>query len=182
MKGPSVSIFAGLIVLVLAAPGWARQQAAAPDALLSGNDRRSQEQAVQNALEYNRTGFYTSWVNSETGHGGRVTPTLTYRNSAGRDCRKFNRSLSIDGRAAVGHGTRCRARNGAWTVPRPIYARQFGYPDPYYAYYPRFPYFPYYPGVFYPFSISLGYYFGHYSGYSGRHGNRRRGGRRGRRR
>lgn len=171
MKGPFVTPFAGLILLVLASPSWARLQAAGPDALLSNSDLHSQEQALQNALEYKKTGYHTTWVNPETGHRGRVTTTSTYKNSAGQDCRKYQRSLTIDGRAAIGHGTRCRTRNGIWIVPQPIYVQQPYYPRSYY------PYYPYYSGSPFPFTISLGYYFGHYFGHSGRHGNRNRGGR-----
>jgi hypothetical protein len=101
MKGPFVSTSAGLILLLLASTGWAREPAAAPDALLSGGDRHRQEQTLQNTLEYNRTGTGSPWANPETGHRGRVTPTLTYRNSARQDCRKYQRSLTIDGRGAI---------------------------------------------------------------------------------
>lgn len=165
MKGPFVSTSAGLVLLFLASPGWAREPAAAPDALLSGGDRYRQEQTLQNTLEYNRTGTSSPWVNPETGHRGRVTPTLTYRNSAGQDCRKFQRSLTIDGRAAVGHGTRCRTRNGIWTAPQPVYTRRH-----YYPHYPR-PHYPYYRGPFYPVTFHLGYVFGHHR----HHGHRHRG-------
>ncbi len=166
MKGPFVSTSAGLILLVLASPSWARQQAAGPDALLSNGDQYRQEQALQNTLEYNKTGYSTAWVNPETGHRGRVTPTLTYKNSVGQDCRKYQRSLTINGRAAIGHGTRCRTRNGIWIVPQPIYTRRHYYPRSYY---------PYYPGPFYPVTFHLGYYYGHYSGHHRHHGYRHHG-------
>ena len=119
--------------------------AASPDALLSDADRRHQEQALQNALEFNRTGEAESWENAATGHHGRVTPTLTYRNSAGQDCRKFERQLTIDGRQAEAWGTRCRTVAGIWLEPlppRPVYTRRHQVPqrhDPYfrpYLYYP----------------------------------------------
>ncbi len=175
MKGPFVSTFAGLTLLVLASPSWARPQAAGPDTLLSNSDQYSQEQALQNALEYNKTGNHTTGVNPETGHRGRVTPTLTYKSSAGQDCRKYQRSLTIYGRAAINHGTRCRTRNGIWIVPQTIYTQQHYYPRPYY---PHYSYYPYYPGPFYRFTINLGYYYAHYFGYSRHYGNRYRGSRR----
>ena len=192
MKHPLVSTYVGLILLLLASPSWASRQALGPDALLSSGDRYRQEQALQNALEYNKTGHGAAWINPETGHNGRVTPILTYKNSVGQDCRKYDRSLTIDGRAAVGRSTRCRTRNGVWKVPRPNYTQR--YYDP--PYYPR-PYYPYYLSPIYPFAIYLGYYYGHYLGHyayrSGHHGYRNRGrgrrhggnrhqGRRGRRR
>ena len=171
MKGVFVSTSAALILVVLASPSWARQQAPGPDALLLNGDRFRQEQALQNALEYKKTGYSIAWLNPETGRGGRVTPTRTYKNPVGRDCRKYHRLLTIDGRAAVGRGTRCRTRNGVWKVPQPIHIRRHYYPRSYY------PYYPYYPSLFYPFAIHLGYYYGHYSGHHGyrHHGYRYRG-------
>ncbi len=171
MKRPLISIYAGMILLVLASPSWARQQAVGSDALLSSVDRYRQEQALQNALEYNMTGYSTAWANPETGHNGRVTPTLTYKNSVEQDCRKYDRSLTIDGRAAVGRGTRCRTRNGIWVVPRLIYTHRDYY---------RRPYYPYYHRPYYPFTFHVGYYFGHFSGR--RHRGSRHRGRRGHRR
>lgn len=126
-----------------AAPVWAG--GASADALLSDRDLRYQEQAIQNALEFNRTGQPETWKNAATGHRGRVTPTLTYRNSSGRDCRKFERRLKIDGRRVKYRGTRCRTAAGVWlrpVAPRPVYARGYDNhrslrsrprPYPYYA-------------------------------------------------
>lgn len=168
MKGSFASVIVGLI-LILASPAAARQRPTGPDALLSSGDRYRQEQTLQNALEYDRTARSTSWMNPDTGHRGRVTPLSTYKNWAGQDCRRYERSLTIDGRAAVGHGTRCRTRNGVWIVPRVVSAYRRRYYDPYYPSYYR----PYYP-----FAIHLGYYFGGFSGHGGhwhhRHWHHRR--------
>ena len=135
-----------------------RAGAASPDALLSDADRRYQEQAIQNALEFNRTGEAESWENAATGYRGLVTPTLTYRDSAGQDCRKFERQLTIDGRLAEAWGTRCRTVAGIWLqppAPRPVYTRGYDYPRPRY---PHFRPYPYYP----PVSLHLFYGFGDY--------------------
>ena len=135
-----------------------RAGAASPDALLSDADRRHQEQAIQNALEFNRTGEAESWENEATGYRGRVTPTLTYRDSAGEDCRKFERQLTIDGRLAEAWGTRCRTVAGTWLqplAPRPVYTRGYDYPQPRY---PHFRAYPYYP----PVSLHLFYGIGHH--------------------
>jgi surface antigen len=139
------------------APAHAAVTAGSPDALLSPADLRQQEQAVQNALEFNRTGQATVWENPRTGHRGRVTPTLTYRNSAGQNCRKYDRLLTIDGKRAQGWGTRCRTPGGVWSrpfAPRPVY---YAYrPYPYYAPYPYYRPYPYY----WPVSFHLFYRFG----------------------
>ena len=135
-----------------------RAGAASPDALLSDADRRYQEQAIQNALEFNRTGEAESWENEATGYRGRVTPTFTYRDSAGQDCRKFERRLTIDGRLAEAWGTRCRTVAGTWLqplAPRPVYTRGHHYPQPRY---PHFRAYPYYP----PVSLHLFYGIGHH--------------------
>ena len=138
-----------------------RAGAASPDALLSDADQRHQEQAIQSALEFNRTGEAESWENAATGHRGRVIPTLTYRNSAGQDCRKFERRLTIDGRLAEAWGTRCRTVAGTWLqplAPRPVYTR--GHDDPE-RHYPHFRPYLYYP----PVSLNLFYEFGRHRPY-----------------
>ena len=150
-------------VLVTLAP-WmtpVRAGAASPDALLSDADQRYQEQAIQNALEFNRTGQAESWENGATGHRGRVTPTLTYRNSAGQDCRKFERQLTIDGRPAEGWGTRCRTVAGTWLqplAPRPVYTRGYDGPHRHYPYFRPYLYYP-------PVSLHLFYGIGHHRPY-----------------
>ena len=138
-----VTAFAVPVALALLTSGaWAG--APSPDALLSGTDRRHQEQALQNALEFNRTGQAEFWENAETGHWGTVTPTLTYRNAAGQDCRKFEREVIIDNRQAKVWSTRCRTAAGVWrhpVAPKPVYTRVYKdhhrhYPHPHpYPYY-----------------------------------------------
>ena len=160
-------------VLVTLAP-WAAPVGAAtpsPDALLSDGDRRHQEQAVQNALEFNRTGEAEIWENPETGHHGRVTPTLTYRDSAGQDCRKFERELTIDGREAEARSARCRTAAGVWlrpVAPKPIYTRRHDDPWRHYHHRRHYPYhgsYWYYP----PVSVHLFYEFGRHRHKIGRH-------------
>lgn len=160
MKGFFVSVVVGL-ELVLAFPAGAHQRIIGPDALLTGGDLYRQEQALQNALEYNKTTRSLFWMNPETGHRGTVTPIFTYKNSVGQDCRRYERSLTIDGRAAVAHGTRCRTRNGVWKIPRLVSTHWDHDYRPYY----HGPYYPYYYRPYYPFTIHLGYYFGHFSGH-----------------
>ncbi|MDE0030571.1 MAG: RT0821/Lpp0805 family surface protein [Deltaproteobacteria bacterium] len=151
-----VTAFAVPVALALCmSAAWAG--APSPDALLSDADRRHQEQSLQNALEFNRTGEAEIWENAETGHWGTVTPTLTYRNAAGQDCRKFERAVIIDNRQAQVWSTRCRTAAGVWlqpVAPKPVHARvyqdhrhHFPHPRPY----------PYYRAA----SIILFYGIGH---------------------
>lgn len=151
--------FAVLFPLALSlASAQAAVPVAAPDALLSAADRQDQEQAVQNALEFNKTGQAAIWENPQTGHSGRVTPTLTYRNSAGQDCRKFDREMNIDGKLAQGWGTRCRTPAGVWARPFATYPAYAYRPYPYY--YRPYPYPYYYPYPYWPVSFHLFYGFG----------------------
>ncbi len=162
MKRTFVSALAGLMLALSACPSWAHHRTAGADALLSNGDRHRQEQALQNALEFNRTGRGANWANPGTGHRGTVIPTRTYKNAMVQDCRKYRRSVTIDGRTAIANGTRCRTRNGVWKIARarpPLYARRYYNPYPYYAY------DHYYPYIYYPLSFHLAYYFGHFAGH-----------------
>ncbi len=151
-----VTAFAVPVALVLLISGaWAG--APSPDALLSNADRRHQEQALQNALEFNRTGEAEFWENAATGHRGTVTPTLTYRNAAGQDCRKFEREVVIDNRQAQVWSTRCRTAAGVWLLPvapKPVYTRVY---KDHRRHHPRPGAYPYYRGA----SIILFYGIGH---------------------
>ncbi len=155
------------VVLALwTTPVWATTPS--PDALLSDADRRHQEQAIQNALEFNRTGEAEFWENSETGHHGQVTPTLTYHNSTGQPCRKFERELTIDGREAEARSTRCRTQAGVWlrpAPPRPVYTRRYDDPWRHYPYYGSYWYYP-------PVSLHLFYEFSRHRHKIDRHRHR----------
>lgn len=126
MKRLLIALGVPVALALWTSAAWAG--APSPDALLSNADRRHQEQALQNALEFNRTGQAELWENAATGHWGRVTPTLTYRNATGQDCRKFEREVIIDGRQAKFWSTRCRSAAGVWlqpVAPKPVYTRVY---------------------------------------------------------
>ncbi|MDX1482913.1 MAG: hypothetical protein R3229_00410 [Alphaproteobacteria bacterium] len=149
---------ASVLVLALAPGALARQPA--PDALLSGEDRHRQEQALQNALEYNPIGAGAAWHNPATRHRGRVTPTRTFKNAAGMDCREYHRALIIDGRQAVGRGTRCRFRDGIWRVPRRVTTR---------GGYGRYRGSRYGARPYYPVTLHFGFFHGHHGHWHRRH-------------
>ncbi len=126
MKRLVIALAVPFALVLWTSAAWAG--APSPDALLSHSDRRHQEQALQNALEFNRTGEAEFWENAETGHWGAVTPTRTYRNTAGQDCRKFQREVGIDNRQAQVWSTRCRTAAGVWrqpVAPKPVYTRVY---------------------------------------------------------
>ena len=159
----------------------AERQAPGPGAALTEADQRYLKQTVQKVLEVNEIGRGSNWLNPETGHGGTVIPTLTYKDKAGRDCREYQWSATVDGKVGFTHGVRCRQGKGVWTVaeapeadpaPRATYSyRGDSYPYPYYSYrrshygYPRYRYagrrYGYYPRG----HRSYGYYYGGYHRY-----------------
>src|ERR687892_281152 len=81
----------------------------------SGSGQLAAAQATQSALEFTPSGAATAWRNPDTGHAGSVTPVRTYE-SGGRNCRDFDQTLMVDGRAETVRGTACRQPDGTWRV------------------------------------------------------------------
>ena len=71
---------------------------------------------AQSALETQRTGSTSQWVNPDTGHSGSVTPVETYQRADGVYCRDFEQSISVDGETEIAQGTACRQGDGTWQV------------------------------------------------------------------
>lgn len=67
-------------------------------------------------LETSRTGQPVEWRNPDTGNRYRMTPTRTYRNGAGLDCRDYTIQGRIGGREETLHGTACRDAQGNWRL------------------------------------------------------------------
>lgn len=71
----------------------------------------------QQALEYTPTNQVTTWVNPDNQQRYEVTPTHTYQNAAGQDCRDYTTTIYVDGRSERANGTACRnAGDGSWTL------------------------------------------------------------------
>jgi len=75
---------------------------------------RLMAETVQAALESNRVGAATNWVNPATGHLGTVTPVYTFAGDNGTPCRDYQITATADGDTAVGYDTACRRADGAW--------------------------------------------------------------------
>ena len=60
-------------------------------------DHEKHYSTTQNALESQKTGETTTWVNPDTGHKGEVTPTRTFQSSDGLPCREFSQTIYIEG-------------------------------------------------------------------------------------
>ncbi len=67
------------------------------------------------ALEENRTGEASTWVNPDTGNEFRVTPSETYDRS-GRPCREFEFQVETEQGADAEERTACRNSDGTWEV------------------------------------------------------------------
>ncbi len=79
-------------------------------------DQAYAQRSAQNALEYNRTGETSSWRNPDSGHAGATTPTRTYQNAKGQDCREYETVVTIDGRNEKAIGRACREPGGVWRI------------------------------------------------------------------
>jgi surface antigen len=79
----------------------------------SAADRQEAAAAERSAVA---SGQPTGWSNPESGNSGRVTPTRTYNDTAGRTCREFEHTVLVDGRPESGRGIACRNANGEWEL------------------------------------------------------------------
>ena len=70
---------------------------------------------MERALERNRSGQTSTWVNPDTHNRYAVTPTRT-QYVDGEPCRDFTQDATIDGKAEQVRGTACRQSNGDWRV------------------------------------------------------------------
>jgi surface antigen len=68
------------------------------------------------ALNDNRTGQTSSWVNPDTGTAYQVTPTRTY-DGAGGPCREFTTTATVGGKTGQElYGTACLQADGSWKI------------------------------------------------------------------
>lgn len=74
------------------------------------------EQQAQRALEYNRTGDSTSWVNPDSGKQVTFVPTETYQRDSGQYCREYQTQVEVGGRVEEAYGTACRQPDGSWQI------------------------------------------------------------------
>ena len=79
-------------------------------------DRAYMEQTSQRSLEYDRSGTTSTWTNPDSGHSGTVTPTRTYQERSGEQCREYQQTVTIGGRTEQAYGTACRQPDGTWKV------------------------------------------------------------------
>ena len=61
-------------------------------------------------------GQQISWSNPESGNYGTVTPVRTGTNQYGRECREYEQTIYVGGRAETGVGVACKNSDGRWEV------------------------------------------------------------------
>lgn len=74
------------------------------------------EMQAQRALEYNRTGDQTTWVNPDSGKQVVFVPTETYQRDSGQYCREYRTQVEVGGRVEEAYGTACRRPDGSWKI------------------------------------------------------------------
>jgi len=79
-------------------------------------DKQYAQRTAQDALEYNNVQQASTWRNPDSGNSGTVTPTSTFRDSDGTDCRDFETSIYVDGEQEKGTGKACRQADGTWKI------------------------------------------------------------------
>lgn len=70
------------------------------------------------ALEKNRTGQSSTWVNPDSGAEVTVVPRRTWQNAEGEYCREYETEVVIGGEVKKAFGTACRQPDGEWKVVR----------------------------------------------------------------
>lgn len=71
---------------------------------------------AQQALENNKVNQVASWHNPDTGRDVAVTPTSTYKNTTGQNCREYTTVVTVDGKKQTAYGEACRQSDGSWKI------------------------------------------------------------------
>lgn len=79
-------------------------------------DRTYAERNAMNSLETSQTGATSTWRNPDSGHSGDFTPTRTYQTAQGQNCRDYEQTIYVDGKAETAAGRACRNPDGTWQI------------------------------------------------------------------
>lgn len=74
------------------------------------------EQQAQRALEYNETGYASSWENPDSGRQVTFVPTETYQRDSGQYCREYRTEVEVGNGVEEAYGTACRQPDGSWKI------------------------------------------------------------------
>ena len=79
-------------------------------------DRVAIQQTMQQSLETAPTGATSTWQNPDSGNSGSITPTDTFSQSDGTNCREFSQTVTVGARTEEAYGTACRQPDGSWKI------------------------------------------------------------------
>lgn len=74
------------------------------------------EMQAQRALEYNETGYASSWQNPDSGKQVYFEPIETYQTSSGQYCREYRTQVEVGSGVEEAYGTACRQPDGSWKI------------------------------------------------------------------
>lgn len=80
---------------------------------LDERDRQTALATDQEALETNADGESSSWSNPDNKTSGSMTPVSSMQTAQGT-CRKYEKSVMVDGKLEQATGTACRNSDGTW--------------------------------------------------------------------
>lgn len=80
---------------------------------LDEQDRQTAYNTDQAALEHNADGETSTWSNPNNNTGGSITPVRSVQTAQGT-CRKYEKSVMVDGKLEQTTGTACRNADGLW--------------------------------------------------------------------
>jgi len=75
---------------------------------------KTDHQRIQKTLETSQTWAAVSWTNPDWQSKYTVTPTRTFKNYQGQDCREYTIVAIINGMQEEMDGTACRQADGSW--------------------------------------------------------------------
>jgi surface antigen len=85
-------------------------------ASLDRADMNQYHQTTQSAMETSRTGSTSTWQNPDSGNSGTITPTRTYKNESGQNCREYTQTINVGGKSEKAFGKACRQPDGSWKI------------------------------------------------------------------
>ncbi|MEX1147236.1 MAG: RT0821/Lpp0805 family surface protein [Sphingomonadales bacterium] len=83
---------------------------------LDGRDREAMQSTTQQALSSAQPGDTSRWNNPDSGNSGTITPQQQFTDEAGRECREFQQTVSVQDDTQTAYGTACRQSDGTWRV------------------------------------------------------------------
>jgi len=84
--------------------------------VLDQRDKELATKQAQDSLENAKSGQTSQWRNPDSGNSGSFTPTRTFEDSSGRQCREYQQEIMVGGEKHQSYGTACRMPDGTWQI------------------------------------------------------------------